>query len=58
MLFGGHKALNDTMDDMLAAAIRRDNSFGTLVPDQKLRTGELCQSNGGQVTLCVKHSGF
>lgn len=47
MLFSGRKPEDDTVVDMLAAAIRRDISFGVLHPDQKLKIDALRQSYGG-----------
>lgn len=47
MLFGGRKAQDDTVVEMLASAIRRDISFGVLRPDQKLKIGVLRQAYGG-----------
>ncbi|MEL6450314.1 MAG: GntR family transcriptional regulator [Pseudomonadota bacterium] len=38
---------DDTVVDMLAAALRRDISFGTLLPDQKLKLQSLRARYGG-----------
>ncbi len=47
MLFGGRKHEDDTVVAVLSSAIRRDISFGTLRPDQKLKIEALRQSYGG-----------
>ncbi len=47
MLFGERTSQDDTVVAMLAAAIRRDISFGQLNPDQKLKIGALRQRYGG-----------
>ena len=47
MIFGKQKSEDDTVVDMLAAAIRRDISFGILRPDEKLKIHVLRQSYGG-----------
>ncbi len=47
MLFGDRKREDETVVAMLAAAIRRDISFGVLNPDQKLKIDALRQSYGG-----------
>lgn len=47
MLFGVGQTEDDTVIAMLAAAIRRDISFGVLRPDQKLKIDALRQSYGG-----------
>ena len=47
MIFGRRTSDDDTVVDMLAAAIRRDISFGVLRPDQKLKIDALRQSYGG-----------
>lgn len=47
LLFGKNKDQDDTVVAMLAAAIRRDISFGALSPDQKLKIEELRQRYGG-----------
>ncbi len=47
MIFGRRTSDDDTVVDMLAAAIRRDISFGVLRPDQKLKIEALRQSYGG-----------
>ena len=47
MIFGRRTSDDDTIVDMLAAAIRRDISFGVLRPDQKLKIDALRQSYGG-----------
>ncbi|MBK0327924.1 GntR family transcriptional regulator [Rhodobacteraceae bacterium F11138] len=44
----GHKKTDDgTVVEMLASALRRDISFGTLRPDQKLKIEELRSRYGG-----------
>lgn len=47
MIFAGRKSDDETVVAMLAAAIRRDISFGVLRPDQKLKIDALRQSYGG-----------
>lgn len=47
MIFAGRKRDDETVVAMLAAAIRRDISFGVLHPDQKLKIDALRQSYGG-----------
>ena len=47
MIFGKRNSDDDTVVNMLAAAIRRDISFGVLRPDQKLKIDALRQSYGG-----------
>lgn len=47
MIFAGRKRDDETVVAMLAAAIRRDISFGVLRPDQKLKIDALRQSYGG-----------
>lgn len=47
MIFGKRNSDDDTVVNMLAAAIRRDISFGVLRPDQKLKIEALRQSYGG-----------
>lgn len=47
MIFAGRKRDDETVVTMLAAAIRRDISFGVLRPDQKLKIDALRQSYGG-----------
>ncbi|WP_428650843.1 GntR family transcriptional regulator [Roseibium sp.] len=47
MIFGGRKEEDETVVAMLASAIRRDISFGVLLPDQKLKIEALRQSYGG-----------
>lgn len=47
MIFAGRKNEDETVVAMLAAAIRRDISFGVLRPDQKLKIDALRQSYGG-----------
>ncbi|MDE0697241.1 MAG: GntR family transcriptional regulator [Boseongicola sp.] len=47
MMFGRRSSEDDTVVNMLAAAIRRDISFGVLRPDQKLKIDALRQSYGG-----------
>lgn len=47
MLFHRQKSEDDTVVDMLASALRRDISFGTLSPDQKLKLAELRVRYGG-----------
>ena len=46
-MFGRRSSEDDTVVNMLAAAIRRDISFGVLRPDQKLKIDALRQSYGG-----------
>lgn len=47
MIFGSRSKEDDTVVEVLATAIRRDISFGTLTPDQKLKIDALRQSYGG-----------
>lgn len=47
MLFGQEKNENETVVAMLASALRRDISFGMLLPDQKLKIGDLRGRYGG-----------
>lgn len=47
MLFSRRPADDDTVVAMLASAIRRDISFGTLRPDEKLKIEALRQRYGG-----------
>lgn len=47
MLFGKATSEDATVVAMLAAALRRDISFGTLLPDQKLKIDALRQRYGG-----------
>lgn len=47
MVFRREPAEDDTIVSMLAAALRRDISFGTLRPDQKLKINELRSRYGG-----------
>lgn len=47
MLFNRANTEGDTVVAMLAAALRRDISFGTLLPDQKLKIDALRQRYGG-----------
>lgn len=47
MLFAQRSDGSDTIVAMLASAIRRDISFGVLVPDQKLKVDHLRRSYGG-----------
>ncbi|MBL4725401.1 MAG: GntR family transcriptional regulator [Rhizobiaceae bacterium] len=47
MLFSKSKSDDVTVVAMLASALRRDISFGTLRPDQKLKIEELRQRYGG-----------
>ncbi|MGC9370851.1 MAG: GntR family transcriptional regulator [Paracoccaceae bacterium] len=47
MLFGKRTDEDDTVVAMLAAALRRDISFGALLPDQKLKIEALRQRYGG-----------
>lgn len=47
MIFAKRNDEDDTVVNMLAAAIRRDISFGILRPDQKLKINVLRQSYGG-----------
>ena len=47
MMFGRRSSEDDTVVNMLAAAIRRDISFGVLRPDQKMKIDALRQSYGG-----------
>lgn len=46
-MFGRKPQENDTVVNMLASALRRDISFGSLLPDQKLKIDELRQRYGG-----------
>ena len=46
-MFNQNKTEDRTVVAMLASALRRDISFGTLNPDQKLRIGELRTRYGG-----------
>ena len=47
MIFGKKSSDDETVVAMLAAALRRDISFGTLLPDQKLKIEQLRQRYGG-----------
>ncbi|GGE18802.1 hypothetical protein GCM10011360_04460 [Primorskyibacter flagellatus] len=47
MIFGRGSGEDDTVVAMLASALRRDISFGTLLPDQKLKIDALRQRYGG-----------
>lgn len=47
MIFSLKSKDDDTVVAMLAAALRRDISFGTLLPDQKLKIEALRQRYGG-----------
>ena len=47
MLFGKPPNEDETVVAMLASALRRDISFGTLLPDQKLKIQDLRQRYGG-----------
>lgn len=47
MAFGQNKSEDGTVVAMLASALRRDISFGTLRPDQKLKINELRSRYGG-----------
>lgn len=47
MIFSNRTNDDDTIVAMLAAALRRDISFGTLLPDQKLKIEALRQRYGG-----------
>ncbi|WP_407495324.1 GntR family transcriptional regulator [Pseudooceanicola sp. MF1-13] len=47
MLFSRSEKDGDTVVHMLASALRRDISFGTLLPDQKLKIEALRQRYGG-----------
>lgn len=47
MLFGRKTKEDETIVAMLASALRRDISFGTLLPDQKLKIEALRQRYGG-----------
>ncbi|MBR9652768.1 GntR family transcriptional regulator [Thalassovita aquimarina] len=47
MIFRRDTSDDDTIVDMLASALRRDISFGTLLPDQKLKIAELRTRYGG-----------
>ena len=47
MFFDKRKTEDSTVVDMLAAAIRRDISFGALRPDQKLKINALRRCYGG-----------
>ncbi len=47
MVFGKRSTEDETVVAMLASVLRRDISFGTLVPDQKLKIEQLRQRYGG-----------
>lgn len=47
MIFGKKTDVSETVVAMLASALRRDISFGTLLPDQKLKIEQLRQRYGG-----------
>lgn len=47
MIFSRKSTEDDTIVNMLASALRRDISFGTLLPDQKLKIEALRQRYGG-----------
>lgn len=47
MIFAPKPKEDDTIVDMIACALRRDISFGTLMPDQKLKIDALRQRYGG-----------
>ncbi|MEX0339075.1 MAG: GntR family transcriptional regulator [Arenibacterium sp.] len=47
MIFGRKSSEDETIVAMLASALRRDISFGTLLPDQKLKIDALRQRYGG-----------
>lgn len=47
MIFGGSQKEDETVVAMLAAALRRDISFGVLRPDEKLKLNALRQRYGG-----------
>jgi len=47
MLFGKNIQEDETLVMMLASVLRRDISFGILLPDQKLKIGDLRQRYGG-----------
>lgn len=47
MIFGRAEREDDTVVAMLASALRRDISFGALLPDQKLKIEALRQRYGG-----------
>lgn len=47
MIFSLKTKEDDTIVEMLASALRRDISFGTLMPDQKLKIEALRQRYGG-----------
>lgn len=47
MLFGGQSQEDDTVVATLAAALRRDISFGVLAPDEKLKIDGLRKRYGG-----------
>lgn len=46
-MFGRKTQEQDTVVSMLASALRRDISFGVLLPDQKLKIDALRQRYGG-----------
>lgn len=47
MLFGKSSQEDETLVAILASALRRDISFGALLPDQKLKIADLRQRYGG-----------
>jgi len=47
MIFRRDNEKDDTIVEMLAAALRRDIAFGALLPDQKLKLAELRTRYGG-----------
>ena len=47
MLFRSTPAEDETIVDLLAAALRKDIAFGTLLPDQKLKLSDLRSRYGG-----------
>ena len=47
MIFGRDQQEEETIVAMLASALRRDISFGTLLPDQKLKVAQLRGQYGG-----------
>lgn len=47
MIFGKSSTEDDTVVNLIASAVRRDISFGTLRPDSKLKLGDLRTRYGG-----------
>ena len=47
MIFGSNKSEDDTVVGLIAGALRRDISFGSLPPDGKLKIADLRARYGG-----------